>query len=146
MLWLSFDFTEDLERYYGEQLNAIGILLVEETEWNDMTPVYYTSNYLTHFNGLQTILILIGDSDEDTDMSAADEVEYTDDEETGDDDNGGANDENSDQGPEIENGPFLFGNELRPESSEFSKIDEISKVLARVARANEFRPECTRYS
>jgi hypothetical protein len=73
VLWLSQDFTDrpeyfgDLERCYGEQLNAIETLLVEESEWNIHTPALYTSWHLGNFGGLKVILLLFEEADNDTD-------------------------------------------------------------------------------
>jgi hypothetical protein len=75
VMWLSIDFTDepnylrDLKRCYGTQLNAIGNLLVEESDWTECTPAGYYSWYLEPFGGLKSILLLSRDSIWDTDES-----------------------------------------------------------------------------
>jgi hypothetical protein len=43
---------------------------VEETEWNELTPAGYTSDYLTLLGGLKTVLVLFGDGDEDSEQES----------------------------------------------------------------------------
>jgi hypothetical protein len=72
ILWLSMDLTDepeclqDLIRYHERELNTFTTVLVEEYEWAENTPAGYASKYLAHLRGLQTILIVRGDFDEDS--------------------------------------------------------------------------------
>lgn len=129
LLWLSFDFTDepehlrDLQRCYGEQLNIIQTLLVEEEEWTEHTPARYTSQFLMPFSGLETILVLLEDADKDNSEDNRGAIE----DESGDsgndvDGNGGDNDEDSSQGPETEDGELLKrAKELKADYAKFLK-------------------------
>ncbi|KAH6725077.1 hypothetical protein BKA61DRAFT_688507 [Leptodontidium sp. MPI-SDFR-AT-0119] len=73
VLWFSFDFTDesdylrDLLRCYGEQLNDIESVLIEEAEWEGLTPARYKSKYLSRLRGLKSITVLFRDDDDDDD-------------------------------------------------------------------------------
>ncbi|KAL3418447.1 hypothetical protein PVAG01_10163 [Phlyctema vagabunda] len=43
------------------------VLWLKEYEWTEITPTGYASKYLAHLGGLETILIVWGDFDEDSD-------------------------------------------------------------------------------
>ncbi|CAD6446988.1 548c8ca1-dcab-4d66-83db-05603e4b4183 [Sclerotinia trifoliorum] len=80
VLWFSFDFTDepdylrDLLRCYGKQLNDIESVLVEEAEWEELTPARYKSNYLSRLRGLKSITVLFRD-DEDKDEDSVQDVD-----------------------------------------------------------------------
>jgi hypothetical protein len=99
VLWLSLDFTDDpqylrdLQRCYGEKLNTIQTLLIEEAEWDENSPAGYTSHYLRPFSGLKTILVLLEDDDEDA--GEDDSSQHSDSDEYGSEDS-----DESDQEPE----------------------------------------------
>ncbi|KAH6704089.1 hypothetical protein BKA61DRAFT_450808, partial [Leptodontidium sp. MPI-SDFR-AT-0119] len=67
VLWFSFDFTDELDylrdllRCYGEQLNDIESVLIEEAEWEELTPARYKSKYLSRLRGLKSITVLFRD-------------------------------------------------------------------------------------
>lgn len=68
-LWFSHDFTDeicnigDIEDYYGDQLNLIENVLVEDTEWSYTTPADYTENYLCRFDNIKNLFVLCGTFD-----------------------------------------------------------------------------------
>ncbi|KAH9203410.1 hypothetical protein DL95DRAFT_152487 [Leptodontidium sp. 2 PMI_412] len=84
VLWFSFDFTDepdylrDLLRCYGEQLNDIESVLIEEAEWEELTPARYKSKYLSRLRGLKSITVLFRDDDDDDDDSVQDVDEEND--------------------------------------------------------------------
>ena len=71
VLWFSFDFTDepdylrDLLRCYGEQLNYVESVLVREAEWEEFTPAWYMSKYLSRLGGLKSITVLFRDDEDD---------------------------------------------------------------------------------
>jgi 2EXR family len=73
ILWFSIDFIDednnlrDLERYYEGQLDSFKTVLVEEEEWSNSTPVEYIETYLAPLRGIETIQLVYGDCEDDTD-------------------------------------------------------------------------------
>jgi hypothetical protein len=65
LLWLSIyvteepEFLQDLIHYYGEQLDNIKRVFVEELDWEEKTPAGYASDFLVIFKGLQVVQILL---------------------------------------------------------------------------------------
>lgn len=72
ILWPSRDLNEepgcrrDLQSYYGRQLDKFSTLLIEEAEWDYVTPARYTSDFLAMFKGVKTIVLVFGEYDEAT--------------------------------------------------------------------------------
>lgn len=56
----------DLIRYHERELNTFITVLVKEYEWAENTPAGYASKHPAHLCGLQTILVVWGDFDEDS--------------------------------------------------------------------------------
>jgi hypothetical protein len=92
VIWFSFDFTEgsyvqtylrELESCYGEQLNTIEAVLVEESEL-DGDGVDRYLHCFEPFSNLKTILLRLGREDEDEDESEdeSEDDNQNDDEET----------------------------------------------------------------
>ena len=146
VLWLSFDFTDepeylrDLQHCYGEQLNAIETLLVEEIEWNNSTPAGYTFNYLVPFTGLKFILVLFSDNDEDTDEDAV--YEDAVDEDNGGESGGESGGDNIEDNNELESEARELlerADELRAEYTEFLKVcKQTAKTIRCMDRSGTF--------
>jgi len=130
VLWFSLDFTDepsylqDLERCYSEQLNAIETILVEEIEWIENTPAWYTSYYLRPLGGLKTILLLFRDDDDDDDEEEEEEEE----------------EEDSDEGSEIEDEElYERADELRAEYAKlFEHQEGTAKTMWCIDRSGTF--------
>ncbi|KAL5330845.1 hypothetical protein ACEPPN_000370 [Leptodophora sp. 'Broadleaf-Isolate-01'] len=76
VFWFSFDFAEepdcrrDLLRFCNEQLSDIESVLVEEAEWEEITPARYNSKYLSSLSGLKVITVLFSLFDDEDDKDS----------------------------------------------------------------------------
>lgn len=152
VLWLSLDFTDepehlrDLQRFYGEQLRTIQTLLVEEEEWAETTPAQYTSQFLGPFCGLETVLVLLEDANEDVDEDSGGRYEDTKESGGSDhdiDENSGDSGEDSNQGHENEARELLIrARGVRAEYEKFPKDHEAAARNIRcVNRRESYEPE-----